>query len=50
MVIMAAAVSDYRPKTQANVKIKKTNEDLTLVLEKTTDILAELGKEKQANF
>ena len=50
MVIMAAAVSDYRPKTQANVKIKKTNEDLTLVLEKTTDILAELGKRKTGQF
>ncbi|MGB7473195.1 bifunctional phosphopantothenoylcysteine decarboxylase/phosphopantothenate--cysteine ligase CoaBC [Trichococcus sp.] len=50
MVIMAAAVSDYRPKTQATVKIKKTNEDLTLVLEKTTDILAELGKRKIDQF
>jgi len=50
MVIMAAAVSDYRPKTQATVKIKKTNEDLTLVLEKTTDILAELGKRKTGQF
>jgi phosphopantothenoylcysteine decarboxylase/phosphopantothenate--cysteine ligase len=50
MVIMAAAVSDYRPKTQATVKIKKTNEDLTLVLEKTTDILAELGKRKIGQF
>jgi len=50
MVIMAAAVSDYRPKTQATVKIKKTNEDLTLVLEKTTDILAELGKRKTDQF
>ena len=50
MVIMAAAVSDYRPKAQASVKIKKTNEDLTLVLEKTTDILAELGKRKTGQF
>lgn len=50
MVIMAAAVSDYRPKAQATVKIKKTNQDLTLVLEKTTDILAELGKRKTDQF
>jgi phosphopantothenoylcysteine decarboxylase/phosphopantothenate--cysteine ligase len=50
IVIMAAAVSDYRPKTQAAVKIKKTNEDLTLILEKTTDILAELGKRKMGQF
>lgn len=50
IVIMAAAVSDYRPKTQAAFKIKKSNEDLTLVLEKTTDILARLGKEKTSQF
>lgn len=50
IVIMAAAVSDYRPKTEAAYKIKKTNEDLTLILEKTTDILARLGKEKKHQF
>ncbi|MDT1957435.1 bifunctional phosphopantothenoylcysteine decarboxylase/phosphopantothenate--cysteine ligase CoaBC [Carnobacterium divergens] len=46
IVIMAAAVSDYRPIQEAKEKIKKTESLLTLELEKTTDILATLGKMK----
>lgn len=46
-VIMAAAVSDYRPKHVSDTKIKKGKSGaLTLELEPTTDILAELGKNK----
>ncbi|HZE68202.1 MAG TPA: bifunctional phosphopantothenoylcysteine decarboxylase/phosphopantothenate--cysteine ligase CoaBC [Pyrinomonadaceae bacterium] len=39
----AAAVSDYRPIQTAAEKIKKSQETLTLVLERTTDILAEVA-------
>jgi len=46
-VIMAAAVSDYRPKRARKYKIKKASATLTLQLERTQDILAELGRRKQ---
>ncbi len=45
VVIMNAAVADYRPAEISKHKIKKT-EKLTLELEKTQDILEELGKRK----
>jgi len=47
-VVMAAAVCDYRPSKPARKKIKKSRLDigLTLELEPTTDILAELGRRK----
>jgi phosphopantothenoylcysteine decarboxylase/phosphopantothenate--cysteine ligase len=38
-LIMAAAVADYRPVMAAEQKIKKSNENLTIDLTKTTDIL-----------
>ena len=40
VLVMAAAVADYRPTTVAEQKIKKRDDDLTLQLAKTTDILA----------
>jgi phosphopantothenoylcysteine decarboxylase/phosphopantothenate--cysteine ligase len=43
IIFMVAAVADYRPKNVAENKIKKTNSDMVLELERTTDILAELG-------
>jgi len=46
IVIKAAAVSDYRPKTISQRKIKKDDSDTTLALERTKDILEELGKKK----
>ncbi|MCL2434871.1 MAG: bifunctional phosphopantothenoylcysteine decarboxylase/phosphopantothenate--cysteine ligase CoaBC [Lentimicrobiaceae bacterium] len=49
LIIMAAAVADYTPKTIASEKIKKKNDNWELSLEKTTDILLELGKRKQKN-
>jgi len=49
LVMMAAAVADYTPKTVATEKIKKKNSDWELPLQKTTDILFELGKRKQKN-
>lgn len=47
VVIQAAAPADFRPKSVAERKIKKTGESMTLELEATTDIAAELGKRKQ---
>jgi phosphopantothenoylcysteine decarboxylase/phosphopantothenate--cysteine ligase len=38
-LIMAAAVADYRPITEADQKIKKATADLSINLAKTTDIL-----------
>jgi phosphopantothenoylcysteine decarboxylase / phosphopantothenate---cysteine ligase len=46
VVIKAAAVSDYRPKVISQKKIKKGDSDTTLALERTKDILEELGKKK----
>ena len=44
VVVMAAAVADYRPAAPAANKIKKTGEERTITLEPTPDILAELGR------
>lgn len=43
ILVMAAAVADYRPKTTAAQKIKKVEGALTLDLEKTEDILLEVS-------
>jgi phosphopantothenoylcysteine decarboxylase / phosphopantothenate---cysteine ligase len=43
VVIMAAAVADFRPKAVAEHKLKKTDGVPEVVLEPTTDILAALG-------
>lgn len=48
IVIQAAAPADFRPKTVAEQKIKKTGAGMTLELEATTDIAAELGRRKRA--
>ncbi|MCG3148353.1 MAG: Coenzyme A biosynthesis bifunctional protein CoaBC [Verrucomicrobiae bacterium] len=47
VVIMAAAVCDYRPRQVANRKLKKTGKKFVLELEPTTDILLELGRRKR---
>ena len=47
LVVMAAAVADYRPVEISEQKIKKQPGDFVLRLERTTDILAELGKRKR---
>jgi phosphopantothenoylcysteine decarboxylase / phosphopantothenate---cysteine ligase len=46
VIIMAAAVSDYRPAASHTQKLKRGDGSLTLQLEPTPDILAELGREK----
>ena len=46
IVIMAAAVADYRPAAASATKMKRSAEPVTLELEPTPDILAELGRDK----
>ncbi|MBO5373794.1 MAG: bifunctional phosphopantothenoylcysteine decarboxylase/phosphopantothenate--cysteine ligase CoaBC [Lachnospiraceae bacterium] len=46
MIIKAAAVADYRPKQVNTEKTKKKDGDLVIELERTKDILAELGSRK----
>jgi len=46
IIIMSAAVSDYRPRDFSNQKIKRDKDIITLVLEENPDILAELGRNK----
>ncbi|MCF4100933.1 bifunctional phosphopantothenoylcysteine decarboxylase/phosphopantothenate--cysteine ligase CoaBC [Gillisia sp. M10.2A] len=47
VVIAAAAVSDYKPKTVASQKMKKKETSLTIELTPTPDILGSLGKIKK---
>jgi phosphopantothenoylcysteine decarboxylase / phosphopantothenate---cysteine ligase len=47
VVVMAAAVADYRPAAPAPAKIKKSSAPLTVQLEPTLDILAALGARKR---
>ncbi|GLI40000.1 bifunctional phosphopantothenoylcysteine decarboxylase/phosphopantothenate--cysteine ligase CoaBC [Geobacter hydrogenophilus] len=46
VIVKAAAVADYRPKSRATGKIKKSADALVLELEKNPDILAEVGRMK----
>lgn len=47
IIIKTAAVSDYRPKNPATHKIKKEKGELVLYLERTQDILKEIGMRKK---
>lgn len=47
VVIKAAAVADYRPATVADQKLKKREDEMSIALERTNDILAYLGSHKQ---
>ena len=49
IVIKGAAVADYRPKTISEQKVKKTDEELSIEMERTDDILKYLGEHKRAN-
>jgi len=49
VVIKAAAVADFRPKTEAGQKIKRKG-PMTLELEPTADILAELARHKTSQI
>jgi len=46
VLVMTAAVCDYRPKRRGAFKLKKTAPQLSLPMVRTTDILAELGRRK----
>ena len=47
IVIKAAAVADYRPKTISDQKVKKTDGELSIEMERTDDILKYLGEHKR---
>lgn len=49
VIIMAAAVSDYRSLKYYPEKLKKNSDRMTLELAKTPDILLELGRHKGKN-
>jgi phosphopantothenoylcysteine decarboxylase/phosphopantothenate--cysteine ligase len=49
-LIMAAAVADYRPVAPKTQKIKRTGDHLTLELESTPDILADVARAKGARI
>ena len=46
ILVMAAAVADYRPATEAEHKIKKSGGGLTLELRETSDVLAEAAGDR----
>lgn len=46
IIIMAAAVADYTPKSVSNIKIKKKADDWNIALEKTVDVLKWVGEHK----
>lgn len=47
IILKAAAVADYRPKTVSREKVKKQDDELTIELERTDDILKYLGEHKR---
>lgn len=47
IIIMAAAVADYRPATVSDQKIKKKDTDMSIALDRTKDILGTLGSSKR---
>ncbi|WP_101843832.1 bifunctional phosphopantothenoylcysteine decarboxylase/phosphopantothenate--cysteine ligase CoaBC [Halobacillus sp. Marseille-P3879] len=50
IVVKSAAVADYRPKNTFNYKMKKTTGDYTVEMERTKDILLELGRKKTNQY
>lgn len=49
IIIKSAAVADYTPQKVSNEKIKKSENDMDLKLDKTDDILRKLGEIKREN-
>ena len=49
IIIKAAAVADYTPSTVADNKIKKSDSDMSISLDRTDDILKFLGENKKEN-
>lgn len=50
VLVMAAAVADYRPAAVADEKIKKKDGDLSIPLARTPDILGTIGPQKTGQF
>lgn len=50
ILVMAAAVADYRPATVAEHKIKKSDGEMSIPLERTTDIIGTLTQRKKQQF
>ena len=50
VLVMAAAVADYRPAAVADDKIKKKDGDMSIPLERTADILGTIGPQKTKQF
>lgn len=48
IIIKAAAVADYTPKSVSDGKIKKSDDDMTIPLKRTKDILSYLGENKKS--
>lgn len=48
IIIKAAAVADYRPTAVSEEKIKKSDNDMSISLERTKDILSYLGEHKRS--
>ena len=49
IIIKSAAVADYRPITVSEEKMKKSDSELSIPLERTDDILQYLGQNKKEN-
>ena len=49
IIVKAAAVADYTPKITADNKIKKSDDSLSIELNRTKDILKTLGENKKSN-
>jgi len=49
IIIKAAAVADYRPINVSDEKVKKTDGEMSIPLERTDDILKYLGEHKKAD-
>lgn len=47
IVVMSAAVADYSPLSVSDIKIKKSDTNINIELNKTVDILKKLGQEKR---
>ena len=50
VLVMAAAVADYRPAAVADDKIKKKDGDLSIAVERPPDILGTIGPKKKGQF
>lgn len=47
IIVKAAAVADYRPKNVSSEKVKKKDDDMSIEMERTDDILKTLGDNKK---